>query len=328
MIGTPTAVKFFHPGEEWSASQYQDQGIACWNTKKHRRKYLQTSGTLLSRLEDPAKAGTLGFWGEYEAPTEFRKLAHGPQEGLPRFVHTPLPPYPSLCPGVEALNTDPLVLSPRWLYTNCLQQIRPKLRHLERGDVILFGSRLEMQFVIDTVFVVDEAIIYSPATARSRLGDRVPWWVYPLVLDLIAPGQYVLYFGASHQNPVNRTFSYVPCVEANAYPDGFARPKAPPAYQSAQNQSVQYLGNSQQVWREVTQGILEQGLLLGVSTEVSGEFASSVSSAPTAKLLAGNGSLGPTGCGVSPSRTGCGPTVSRTPAWVPPQIRRRSRTGR
>lgn len=182
MRGMPTAVKFFHPGVEWTSSQ--DRGIARWNTEDHRRKYLQTPGTFLSRLEAPAKTGTLGFWGEYEAPTLFRRLAYKPQRGLPRFVHTLLPPDPALCPGVEARNTDPLVLSPRWLYTNCQQQSRSRLQHLDRGDVILFGSRVEMQFVIDTVFVVDEAIAYSPDEARSRLSGCIPEWVYPLVLDL------------------------------------------------------------------------------------------------------------------------------------------------
>jgi hypothetical protein len=56
------------------------------------------------------------------------------------------------------------------------------------GDVIVFGScfspKKDKEFVIDTVFVVDEKEKYSPKDA-SKLGNKVPDWYYHLTLNLI-----------------------------------------------------------------------------------------------------------------------------------------------
>jgi predicted nucleotidyltransferase len=60
-------------------------------------------------------------------------------------------------------NTDPFVFGGKFMYTLCQQYKKEKhtstltptkLHSLEKGSVILFGSRLNHDFVLDTVFVV------------------------------------------------------------------------------------------------------------------------------------------------------------------------------
>lgn len=267
MNGQPTAVKFYHPGREWSSRAAQ--GIAPWATNPpgHRRKYLEAGGSYLVEPGGPVQHGCVGFWGEYEAPTAFRRLPPPPAPHMPTFVHRPMPPHPSARPARGAMNADPLVLGEQWLYSNC-QQGLANMRRLDPGDVVIFGSQLDGAFVVDTLFVVADRISYTRQTARASIGTRVADWVYPLVLELVADGPHVLYIGATYQNPINGLFSYVPCVDMQDCPQGFARPRAPAAYQSAQSQSVKYMADPVRVWHDITRCVLDAELFLGVSIGV------------------------------------------------------------
>jgi len=61
-------------------------------------------------------------------------------------------------------NTDPFVFGGEFRYSWCLQPSRRSLRDLDMGSVILFGSRVNWKFVLDTVFV----LILSP-TVRGTV---------------------------------------------------------------------------------------------------------------------------------------------------------------
>lgn len=256
-------VKFCHPGAQWRSTA--DEGIAPWATviQGHARRYIETAGRYLRSRTGPVAAGLIGFWGEYEAPTRFRRLARRPADGLPAFVQTPLDP-PGEAPP-KALNTDPLVLGAPWIYSNCRQRALSGLRRLERGDVVIFGSLVQRAFVIDTVFVVAEAIPYTGGAARQTLGTRLPPAAFTLGLDLVRRGEYTLYVGATYEAPANGLFSFVPAVAANEHPLGFPRPMAPPALQGLQAMGVQYLVEPAPHWHAVVGAVLAQGLCLGIS---------------------------------------------------------------
>jgi hypothetical protein len=69
-------------------------------------------------------------------------------------------------------NTDPWVWGDRMIYSNCKQVFGPERRptfmqrltqRLTRGSVIRFGSTIDGEFCVDTVFVVASAEPWVPA---------------------------------------------------------------------------------------------------------------------------------------------------------------------
>jgi hypothetical protein len=87
-------------------------------------------------------------------------------------------PCPGPCPAGEGWqNTDPFVFGERFLYS-CCKQLRHNgtatyLRELQRGDVILFGSHQHGAFVLDTVLVVAESLLFQPRAGVHALHGRV-----------------------------------------------------------------------------------------------------------------------------------------------------------
>ncbi|MGK4002197.1 hypothetical protein WMF31_06205 [Sorangium sp. So ce1036] len=164
-------------------------------------------------------------------------------------------------------NTDPFVFGDTFLYS-CCKQVRRNgsatlLRKLQRGDVILFGSRLDGRFVLDTVFVVARSEIFETNRGVELLTGRVPAEFVETVLrplarasrleprgaeaDLRGCGpeewapedeeyaacaaacapvgtQYRLYWGATPDDPVDGMFSFAPAQLAEHAPAGFRRP--------------------------------------------------------------------------------------------------------
>ncbi len=60
-------VQFLHPGGE----QDEKNGVD-WNLGNHQRKFIKSNGTILDSKQNP-QIGTLGFWGEWEAPSNYVK---------------------------------------------------------------------------------------------------------------------------------------------------------------------------------------------------------------------------------------------------------------
>ena len=296
-------VQFFHPKEELDCPV--PNGRVPWNRGQHHRRFLATKGQYLTQL-DPAgkheiRKGEIQFWGEWEAETFVRKISDrraGP--GYPLFVHRPIIPTsnPEPSTGTSAcesgcgeadtdavcagfLNTDPCVLSdphsptPIFLYSNCRQaHFRNRLRGLHRGDVILFGSHDHYTFILDTVFVVEEAYPYSSSDVQGNAQIRsvVPGWYYPLTLNLLPPGHnYVLYIGATINNPVNGMFSFFPCSTFDRHPRGFARPTTlkhhEPCYQT-RGINGNFHETPKQLWNQAVEDVLKAGLCLGVRADV------------------------------------------------------------
>lgn len=111
-------------------------------------------------------------------------------------------------------------------YAFCRQPRNRKLRNLGRGSVILFGSSLGHEFVLDTVLVVAGWIEHR---RRADLVGRTDAnHTRATIEPMYGWGEdkrtYRLYVGATPDAPVDGMFSFVPCRPDDGAERGFARP--------------------------------------------------------------------------------------------------------
>jgi hypothetical protein len=125
-------------------------------------------------------------------------------------------------------NTDPLVFGEHFLYSNCRQSRNAKLRALRPGSLILFGSRLGSEFVLDTVFVVGpEGQDYVQGQSEHV---SCPDWVQAVVFEPFRRSQerptetFRLYRGRTYDEAPDGPFSFVPCRPYEVGKAAFPRP--------------------------------------------------------------------------------------------------------
>lgn len=272
MDGKPTTIKFYHAGSERKLTSLEiNNKMASWNTAKdHSRKYFEVEGEYLTSLSSNIHAGDIGFWGEWEAESNIIRSLNPNNNMLPQYIHQPIPP--STTPrsrGTTFLNTDPCVFGDNFLYSNCKQSTFKSLQNLDIGDVIVFGSQKQGDFLLDTVFVVGNIIKFNRRNQHLSIGNRVNSWYYHLTLNLLN-SNYTLYIGATYRNPINSMFSFFPCVLSAQHSSGFFRPNVLQAYNTAQTQGIRYkkLGNPNIEWRNVANDVLNKGLYLGVKAKI------------------------------------------------------------
>ena len=222
-------VQFLHPGGEHTPDR--NSAKKGWNTGDHRRKFVQVPGSY--REKGRTVDDVLGLWAEWEPESEVITQIANPSPHGPHFVWRPFYSEPASYKGLQ--NTDPFVFD-GFYYTGCQQNTKlgpTQMRYLSRGSVILFGSYLANQFVLDTLFVVKDWTDHTRASFAERLQDKVPEAHWSVTLGPwyedhpagCAPGtSFRLYRGATVETPVEGMFSFFPCLPANACPEGFARP--------------------------------------------------------------------------------------------------------
>jgi hypothetical protein len=217
-------VQFPHPGGEHNPGILEE---APWNTQAHCRKFLRSPGSYLDR-DNVLRSGSVSFWGEWEAQSRvvghFQKAA----PGLPRFLHEPFLQRPDdLMAGRQ--NTDPFVFGKAFLYSNCRQftaTLGPsRMQRLAEGSVVLFGSKLNHDFVLDTLMVIGSGtpyVIGEPdefgydVTDVFRAATLEPLAASPK----LAGTRAMLYRGLMYGSGRQEMFSFVP-ADANCQP--FAR---------------------------------------------------------------------------------------------------------
>lgn len=272
-------VQFMHPGSEHrpdrragAISDWKD-----WNRGDHKRKFLIANGASTSDPKTPPREGKIAFWGEWEPQSKCTVL---PQSGVPdgpRWLHDPRLDLKAIesqpCAGWQ--NTDPLVFGDMFRYAICRQfranGQRTKLSYLSEGDIVLFGSHVGGQFVLDTLLVVNIHADVLP-------GGELPNWESALhraiTMKLVMlPPAGVRFYGGQRWLP-GAPFSFVPCVIWDDAQVPFARPglqplgplksRITPAMKMGfKITAIDGASEAHAVWDAVVDQVLQQGCRLG-----------------------------------------------------------------
>jgi hypothetical protein len=279
-------VQFPHPGREWGPDR--GSSLRSWTQPKegHGRKYIRHSGRF-SWDGITVQEGEIGFWGEWEAPSSVTPIEHH-ETGGPKWIHEPTTDVQGM--PEKRQNTDPYVFG-GFFYTGCKQEKRLRsggwaptaMQRLAAGSVILFGSTIADDFVVDTVFVVSDGRPHNQHDFQTVLRDQVPaaYWdvmLRPWYADDTGGRSYRLYRGATIANREAGIFSFIPCLP---FPDagrGFLRPRIdlkgivnPGSRQANRLTVLDNIGAIIPLWRSVVEQVLKQGCALGVAiAEVPG----------------------------------------------------------
>jgi hypothetical protein len=296
----PCVVQFLHPGNEHS----KVSGIS-WNEGNHLRKFMRTSGSYKSSISDNTQSGDIVFWGEWEPPAKHLESLAGTGE-LPNNLFQPFPPSIENYEmnGLEK-DTDPYIFNEQFLYGICQQSTDKdlnKLKTLPKGSVILFGSKLNNKFVLDTVFVVEDSIRYSLNEYQQILDDpRIPEMYEDVFFKRLrgdslntsnCPPEdstnwlketFTLYFGANPDRRVNGMFSFFPCQTYKGTSKcGFPRPplnlkgvsqKMPRGYKH-KFEGINDSGDIKAFWKRIIDKLINQyDLKLGINATVKSNLS-------------------------------------------------------
>lgn len=307
-------VQFLHPGTEHGPdcfSRATQKGWKDWNHGDHRRKFLIAGGSWTASPKQRPSKGRIALWGEWEPQSEVSLVQEADwfaQRGTcieaarasnrrrgkyPKWLHIPHLRLDVLrgraeethgcCNAQGWQNTDPLVFGDRFRYTICGQlRRRPiwrktELARLEKDAIILFGSRVDGAYALDTVFVVG---IYSDLYADHRLPDWESDMHKKVTVDLMCiPSCGVrLYGGATWA--VDRPFSFVPCrpvgTDLIAFPRPVIESTGPLGWIAPlQNQGFKTgpsgVEDVRRAWDAVVDRVLRQGCVLGTSVDEIGD---------------------------------------------------------
>ena len=227
-------VQFIHPGKESNSSRRRDSCVIPWNRSIHRRKFLCQPGWYMDNGQ--LVHDELTFWGEWEPQSRITRIDNPIKDGGPHVIHRPLLDLDEL--KRDALkrcrqNTDPFVFHERFLYRCCQQTHatgQTQLAHLLPGSIVLFGSKVNDQFAIDTVFVVDDYRDYYDRKGGINFDPNLKAYAEIVGVGLNGsgcrskPSQMRLYYGASPKTPYKGMYSFVPCKRLNGNEQGWARP--------------------------------------------------------------------------------------------------------
>lgn len=247
----PSIIQFWHPGRQITT---RNQTIKRWicnsncsagncsnnNSCQHFRLFLNAEGEYVDnsgKLQKTSNNQVLTFWGEWGPNTQMYPLKGSSGAGMPKYLHTPLPLSNQNLNRI-CLNTDPSVFDGINYNINNNKKINPpisddhfkyfvcqqlssknnptKLSMLDKGSLIIFGSKLGGQFVIDTVFVVDDYICYSPTNQKLTKNNLGIYYNYSFKMVTQPNANLRLYKGATFGNQVNGMYSFAPAkVQSN-----------------------------------------------------------------------------------------------------------------
>ncbi|HEX6289139.1 MAG TPA: hypothetical protein VFZ66_08100 [Herpetosiphonaceae bacterium] len=299
-------VQFPHPGGEHKPDRPSGKS---WNRGEHKRTFVKNRGRYLGHPGDTPQEDDLVFWCEWEPEAEVVQAIDEPLPHGPRHVFEPYYVLPTSYQGLQ--NTDPFVFGDHFYYTWCKQKMNhgrssTQLTRLDFGSVILFGSRVDWTFALDTVFVVERWIDHCRPNYKKVLKGQIPQAYADIT---IAPGYQEpfpgskvcgsgqvdpdeednncgpgplpnrLYFGAMYDKPCEGMFSFFPCQPYNPERPGFERPRIKLdgiirdlMTMSFRRNPQPSLGESKKLWDTVVQQVLHddknQGLRLGVWTAI------------------------------------------------------------
>lgn len=272
MSPTRRIIQFPHPGGE-----HVPRGDEMpWNIRRHQRKFLINHGQTVDALGRVQYEGPLTFWGEWEPPSTIQQRWTR-QGDMPTVLHEPYWVQREAVPNQQ--NTDPWVFGPHFLYSNCKQVTpanRPSaLQDLAPGSLILFGSSLGTEFVLDTVLVIEKVLTtFRPVEGIATESDAFRSCTINSLAAQDPPKRnstFTLYKGASAKRPLESMFSFTPSMRADQGPHRFRRPsiRIPGIINAASRQSPRGVAVNvtpsevRDVWLEVVSEVMAQNLELG-----------------------------------------------------------------
>ena len=269
----PYIIQFMHPGGQ--PPYHRHHSSLPWNhfTNPHYRKFIRNKILFLEENSDKPREEELFFWGEWEPPSTFTLTS----------LSNPYPvafndlPTQIRYPGGNLHNTDPYVFDGQFFYTNC-QQIRKgsptRLQKLPPGSMILFGSKIDGQFVLDTLFIVQDSFAYQADNLASVLPkqyytDRFDHAVMRPLANTAHNKRLRFYVGSTYNKPFlvgdNAIFSFVPCshryFQRPVIDSPYINQKLSQGFKST-NLSDQEILNE---WHEIVKQVYENKLCLGVA---------------------------------------------------------------
>ena len=247
-----------HPGGERLPSRRSNRVPWPPFGAAHRRKFLQAPGEWALSTGESGDS-LLEFWGEYEGPTFCSRLPPG--RGLPQAVHSidPRPEPPTR-------NTDPWVFHQGFVWSLCRHKNLPTI--VPSGTVVLFGSTVSGEWLLDTVFVVNRRI----AGVAGKIGGPYDRLVLPTI-----PGAFQPFIGIPYTTAAE-LFSFVPARRIDNEHKPFRRPsmnslfsllrkgtdRQPPSPRNAQGLAVcTAIGGVRSFWNALVRETEEAGLVLG-----------------------------------------------------------------
>ena len=268
----PSIVQFFHPGSEHGYDSIYKNNILYkyWNKGEHKRKFVINNG---SYIENNIKSnGKMLFWCEWEPISLVETLSVPnmklPHEKYPEYLHYPLLPLREEITNFQEenyQNTDPFIFGDCFKYSICRQNSCPVLRDLEKGSIILFGSRVNNRFVLDTLFVVNDYLKYNSALDK-KLEE---FGIYTEIVIKMACSEQLqknnnlnrtLYFGATYENSIDGMFPFVPAKKYENKKLGFSRVVMPNDFYESKNQRINKYFSS---WR-IENNLLYEGKNIGI----------------------------------------------------------------
>jgi len=268
--------QFMHPCQEHPV---RPDGWTPWNLRQHRRKFMKVHGNYVGETDQLIRS-EVTLWGEWEPPSQLISSWES-SESLPDHLVRPV--YPGRARPTDGLqNTDPYIFGNCFKYTLC-KQVRKNgtmtfLSRLSPGTVVLFGSHKNGNFVLDTVFVVDDQITrHSRHTWESAVGDKTqtyedvtlrPTYGDPFLRDST---QLTLYRGVTYAPGTANPYSFVPCRDAGASEVRFSRPEiALPGVINrdllmGQRFTRMSISEVRDCWMDIRAQVEQRGLSLGVS---------------------------------------------------------------
>ena len=211
---------------------------------RHQRKFFQVGHAhWLAHPGAPIETGALSFWGSWEQATRYRTLPASRNKADANAVHQPvLSGRASRQHGdqTQALPTHPFVFDAPFLFLPGKDSPNRVLSRLDIGDIVAFGSHLQGEFALDTVFVVngrqpvgDASLSALFRRVNQACFDSPTLPVYrgasldqPLPPFMPAKRVQFLFTGSQHiadrQNSLAKCGSNVPCqgtgIKENARP--------------------------------------------------------------------------------------------------------------
>lgn len=251
-----------HPGRE----RLRGNAALCdWPARGsgHARKFLRVRGAWVC---PDGRSGTdwLEIWTEYEAPTRAEPLGPEGRDGFPRFVHHIVTRI-----GPASLNTDPWIFCPGFAWTTCRHKRASGVRS---GDLVLFGSSIHGEWVLDTCIVVDRHI--------ANLDHGTFDAPYRVCVEDALPGAALSPFIGVPFSTATTLFSFVPARIAAERHAPFPRPRitrllqtlrllstdAPPSSRNSQALATcRPIDGLFQFWSDLLKELSAQGLCLGTS---------------------------------------------------------------